>query len=63
MSENDMIAEYIKERFPDILNTTDFALYKFSCACRNLVCSFKESFKNIDFNKIAEQLKESGEID
>lgn len=63
MSENDMIAEYVKYRFTELLNTTDFALYKVSYACRNLVNGFVEIFNNIDFNKLAEQLKESDSID
>lgn len=57
MSENDLIAKYIKERFPEILNTYDFALYKFSYVCKDVVNSFENTFKNIDFNKISEQLK------
>ena len=50
MNKNDIIAEYIKERYPELLNTTDFALYKFSCACRKIVDGLKEAFGNIDFS-------------
>ena len=28
MNENDLIAEYVKERHPEILKTTDFAFFK-----------------------------------
>ena len=28
MSENDVIAEYVKEQYPWILDTTDFVAYK-----------------------------------
>lgn len=28
MNENDIIAEYVKERFPEILETFDFAAYR-----------------------------------
>lgn len=30
MNDDKMIADYIKERMPEILNTYDFAIYKFS---------------------------------
>lgn len=29
MTENDYIAEYVKERCPELLNTMDFSLWKF----------------------------------
>lgn len=28
-TENDIIAEYVRRNFPEILETTDFAVYKF----------------------------------
>lgn len=28
MNENDIIAEYVKSKFPNILSTADFALFK-----------------------------------
>ena len=63
MNKNDIIAEYIKERYPELLNTTDFALYKFSCACRKIVDGLKEAFGNIDFSELLDQLKESDSVD
>ena len=63
MNENDIIAEYIKEKYPELLNTTDFALYKFYCACRKVVDELKKTFRNIDFSKLLCQLKESDNID
>ena len=61
MNENDIIAKYIKEKYPELLNTTDFALYKFSCACIKVVDEFKKAFGNINFSKLLGQLKESDE--
>ena len=58
MSENEIIAQYVKERFPELSNSTDFALYKLGLSFREIVDDFKEAVKNIDFSKIAEQLKE-----
>ena len=58
MSENEIIAQYVKERFPELLNSTDFVLYKLGLSFRKIVDDFKEAVKNIDFSKIGEQLKE-----
>ena len=46
MSENDVIAEYIKERYPWILDTINFAVYRFKKQCETMVDELKESFRN-----------------
>lgn len=52
MNENDLIAEYVKERFPEILQTMDFAVFKLSARCRKVAYDFIESFKKVDFTKL-----------
>lgn len=52
MSDNDIIAEYIKERYPEVLTTADFALFKLEIACRKFANDFLESFKKIDLQEI-----------
>lgn len=49
MNENDLIAEYVKERYPEILQTMDFAVFKLSACCRRIANEIIESLKNIDF--------------
>lgn len=61
MSENDIIAQYVREKYPEILTSVDFGLYKFSLACRNMANDLKEAFKNIDFSKLAKQVNGSEE--
>ena len=59
MSENDIIAQYVREKYPEILTSVDFELYKFFLAWRNMVNDLKEAFKNIDFSKLAERVNGS----
>ena len=51
MGENDIIADYVKEHYPEILETIDFNLYKLSYACRSFCESFSDAFKKVDFKK------------
>lgn len=52
MSENDIIAEYVKENYPEILNTIDFACYRFQTAVRGLCEKVFDCFKNVDFTEL-----------
>lgn len=52
--ENDLIAEYIKENYPELLQTMDFAVFKLTAACRKLANDFLESFKQIDLTELKE---------
>lgn len=61
MSENDIIAQYVREKYPEILTGVDFGLYKFSLAWRNMANDLKELFKNIDFSKLAKRVNGSEE--
>lgn len=45
MSENDVIAEYVKEQYPWILDTIDFAVYKLKMKWKTMVNEIKESFR------------------
>lgn len=49
MSENDIIAEYIRERHPHMLNSVDFVIYKMEFMWRNIAETIIETVKNIDF--------------
>lgn len=56
MTENDYIAEYVKEKHPGLLGA-DFALWKFSRIAIESVRRFQESMKSIKWNEIAEEIK------
>lgn len=57
MNDDKMIADYIKERMPEILNTYDFAIYKFSRSITNFVNGFVKTF-NDAFNGLTDEQKE-----
>lgn len=52
MTRNDVIAEYVKERFPEILTTIDFAVFSLKMACKSSVDSFEKAIKKIDFSHL-----------
>lgn len=61
MTENDYIAEYVKERYPSILGA-DFALWKFGRMLRELGKTLAEAIRNIppeEINRIMESEEQS----
>lgn len=65
MRENDIIAEYVKEKYPELLITPEFTFYKLGCALRNVASSFVEAVKRIDLGaavKAAKEWEEKEEI-
>ena len=58
MRDNDIIAEYVRTRLPDILKTTDFALYRLGVALNDAADSFLNGFKSIDFEAVFEKEKQ-----
>ena len=48
MSENDYIAEYIKEKMPEITHTLDFAMWKFGRTLKNFAEGISKIFKKGD---------------
>lgn len=58
MSENDIIAEYVKSKFPNILSTADFALYRLGYRLQEIASGFVESAMQIDWDKVWEKLNE-----
>ena len=51
MTENDYIAEYIKERYPQLLGF-DYALWRASQVAREYVQRLASIFENVDLSKI-----------
>lgn len=56
MTENDYIAEYVKEKHPGLLGA-NFAIWKFSRIAIEAVRLFQESMKPIKWDEIAEEIK------
>ncbi len=50
MTENDYIAEYVKERCPELLNTVDYNLWKLSKAASEAAQTLVDSIKAIDWS-------------
>jgi len=61
MSENDIIAEYVKSRFPNLLATVDFGLYKTGVVIGETLNGMSKSLKNIDLNALKERLESMNE--
>ena len=51
MTRNDIVAEYVRKRYPEILKTTDFAEFVFEMACKSFADNFEKSIK-IGFEKL-----------
>ena len=47
-NDNEIIAAYVKERYPEILKTSDFALYKIGKRCNMFVTALADAFKKIN---------------
>ena len=47
MNENDLIAEYIKERYPEILQTMDFAFFKLGKVISKVINDCFDPIKNL----------------
>ena len=62
MTENDYIAEYVKEKLPSILNTADFRIWKCIKTVSNVVGEITdtlvEAFRNIDYEELEAYMEE-----
>lgn len=47
MNENDLIAEYVKERHPEILQTIDFAVFKLGKVISKAINDCFDPIKNL----------------
>lgn len=52
MEENDVIAEYIRTKYPELLTSVDFAIFKISKVLVGCLDAVKETFGKIDFEEI-----------
>lgn len=62
MNEDKIIADYIRDRFPQMLNTSDFARYKFCQQVGNAINSFTECLKSA-FNGLTSEQSEKQETE
>lgn len=59
MTENDYIAEYVKERCPELLNTVDYNMWKLGKVASEFVQKIADSIKAIDWSKMPTDEKEN----
>ena len=52
MSENDYIAEYIKEKRPELIRSFDFAFWKMSRIMADAVKKIIDAFSGIDLSSV-----------
>lgn len=52
MSENDYIAEYIKEKRPEIISSFDFFMWKMAKIIAGTVKSVVDAFSGIDLSSV-----------
>ena len=60
MTENDYIAEYVKEKHPGLLGA-DYALWKLGKVAVEALRSFRSSLASIDWKSIAESIEKAEE--
>lgn len=58
MTENDYIAEYVKEKRPEIIETPSFYSWKLGRICNDIANRVIESFGKIDWSKVVLSEKE-----
>lgn len=61
MTENDIIAEYVKRKYPEILTSIDFAAFHIGMVCSIFGDSLRAKLKRIDFSRLEEALKKVNE--
>ena len=61
MNQNDIIAEYVKKEYPEILKTMDFAVFNFKMNVKNIADSMVESFKKMDLSNLKKAITELNE--
>ena len=61
MSENDYIAEYIKEKRPEIIHTIDFFIWKFAKACANALNALVNTTKDMPLEELEKLCREENE--
>ena len=47
MNENDLIAEYVKENYPELLQTMDFAVFKLGKTISKVISDCFDPIKNL----------------
>lgn len=52
MTENDYIAEYVKERCPEVIHTIDYSIWRLSKAASVAVQTIVDNIKAIDWSKV-----------
>ena len=54
MSENDIIAAYVRNKYPELINGADFQLFKLGLLLKEAFDNMRKKLESIDFTKLAE---------
>ena len=54
LSKNDIIAEYVKQYHPEILATTDFAIFNLHMVVTDFARAFQKAIKQVGVEKVKE---------
>lgn len=52
-TENDYIAEYVKQRCPEVIQTIDYRFWRLGKAVEEFAQTITDSFKFIDWSKVS----------
>lgn len=58
MNENDIIAEYIKAKHPELLNSAEFVFFKVWYGIKNVFESFTETISKIEIDNFIQACQE-----
>lgn len=61
MKENDYIAEYVRERRPEIITSFDFVGWKMCRIMQNAVKDIAKAFKNVDITELCKAAAAAGD--
>lgn len=62
MNENDIIAEFVKEKYPELLGTYDFAWFRLRKAALKMQSDIAEGLKEIDFDSAKKEVEKVNKI-
>lgn len=61
MTENDYIAEYVRERRPEIITSFDFIGWKMARIFQNAAKDIANAFKNVDITELCKAAAAAGD--
>lgn len=63
MIEDEIIAAYIRERKPEVLDTLSFIMFSFTYKARRAIQSLTDAFNSMDLDEISATMSEFSETE